>query len=131
MITDDEIRTLRSMLESMIAVCDRAMGAGPRFDTMAHWLARARCEATLPHVMRADLAAARAVGAAPVEQSVAIDSAEILRDSLDADVLDPEAMSDEEVDAEIRAHGGDPEAIGQRGAAFVAELLAKRRKRPP
>jgi len=35
------------------------------------------------------------------------------------------AMSDDEVAESIRAEGGDPEAIGERGAALVAELLAK------
>jgi hypothetical protein len=35
------------------------------------------------------------------------------------------AMSDHEVAGAIRAEGSDPEAIGERGAAFVADLLAK------
>ena len=37
------------------------------------------------------------------------------------------AYSTEEVVASIRADGGDPEGIGQRGVAFVKQLLDKRR----
>lgn len=36
------------------------------------------------------------------------------------------ALSDAEVDAEIRADGGDPQAIRARGKAFVDQLLAPR-----
>lgn len=39
--------------------------------------------------------------------------------------LDPEATSDAEVDEYLRAHGGDPEAIGERGAALVARILGR------
>lgn len=39
------------------------------------------------------------------------------------DVLDPNKVSDEQVSEEIRALGGDPEAIGQRGEAMVRRLL--------
>lgn len=38
------------------------------------------------------------------------------------------SLSDEEVTEEIRAAGGDPDAIGRRGAALAARLLAKRRR---
>jgi hypothetical protein len=38
------------------------------------------------------------------------------------------AMSDEEVDAAIRAAGGDPEAIGERGAAIAASQLDRRER---
>ncbi len=34
------------------------------------------------------------------------------------------AMSDQEVDAELRAHGGDPEKIRREGAALAAKLGA-------
>lgn len=37
-----------------------------------------------------------------------------------------EALSDDEVAAEIRAAGGDPEAIGRRGAELAKKLLAER-----
>lgn len=36
------------------------------------------------------------------------------------------AMTPEEVNAEIRAAGGDPEAIGRRGAELAKKLLAER-----
>ena len=42
--------------------------------------------------------------------------------------LDPSKTSAEEVDAEIRKHGGNPEAIGERGIAVVEKAMAKRRK---
>jgi hypothetical protein len=38
-----------------------------------------------------------------------------------------EALSSEEVDARIRAEGGDPEAIGAAGKAFAEAQLAKRK----
>lgn len=38
------------------------------------------------------------------------------------------ALSDEELDAELAAHGIDPKAARARGAALAAELLAKRAK---
>ena len=44
--------------------------------------------------------------------------------------LDP-ATPDAEVDAYLREHGGDPEAIAARGAALAADLLAKRAADPP
>ena len=43
------------------------------------------------------------------------------------DVLDAEKYSATDVDAELRRLGGDPEAIGKRGQAFVDELLGKRK----
>jgi hypothetical protein len=36
-------------------------------------------------------------------------------------------LSSAELDAEIRADGGDPEAIGRRGAALAQKLLAERK----
>lgn len=45
-----------------------------------------------------------------------------------AEVLEPDYPI-ELVDEELREAGGDPEAIGKRGAALVAALLAKRRER--
>lgn len=44
------------------------------------------------------------------------------------EVLEPDYPI-ELVDAELRDAGGDPEAIGKRGAALVESLLAKRRER--
>lgn len=49
-----------------------------------------------------------------------------LVDSLDDDVLDPDIVSDDEVDAEIREAGGDPAALVAEGRALVKELLARR-----
>ena len=37
-------------------------------------------------------------------------------------------MSDEEIAADIRAHGGDPEAIGKRGAEFALREIAEQKK---
>jgi hypothetical protein len=48
-------------------------------------------------------------------------------EAADADVLDPAKVSSTEVDAELRAAGGDPNAIGAHGTALVSGLLAKRR----
>lgn len=52
-----------------------------------------------------------------------------LVDSLDANILDVSAMTDEEVDAEIRAAGGDPDEIARRGLEIVGRLLENRRER--
>jgi hypothetical protein len=49
-----------------------------------------------------------------------------LRDSIDADVLRGD-YPPEMVDAELRAAGGDPEAIAKRGRAHVNTLLAARK----
>jgi hypothetical protein len=38
------------------------------------------------------------------------------------------AMSEAELDADIRANGGDPDAIGNAGAALVKELLERRQR---
>jgi hypothetical protein len=46
----------------------------------------------------------------------------------DADLAAIDAMSPAEVDAAIRANGGDPEAIGARGAKLAEELLARRKR---
>jgi hypothetical protein len=46
--------------------------------------------------------------------------------AMEDELAEIEAMSDEELDAHIRANGGDPEAIRASGAAFVKELLAAR-----
>jgi hypothetical protein len=46
--------------------------------------------------------------------------------SLDMDVL-TDAYSDEEIDAFLRAAGGDPVAIGSRGAELGAALLTQQR----
>jgi hypothetical protein len=48
-------------------------------------------------------------------------------DALDEDVLEEEYPL-ELIEEEIRAAGGDPEAIGRRGAALAKELLDKRRR---
>lgn len=53
---------------------------------------------------------------------------EKLADLRAAEVLDPEYPV-EHVDAALRAAGGDPQAIGERGRAVVAAALAKRRER--
>ena len=45
-----------------------------------------------------------------------------------AEVLEPDYPI-ELVDEELSESGGDPEAIGKRGAALVETLLAKRRER--
>jgi hypothetical protein len=45
-----------------------------------------------------------------------------------AEVLEPDYPI-ELVDEELREAGGDPEAIGKRGAALIETLLAKRRER--
>ena len=46
--------------------------------------------------------------------------------ALDDEIEEIASMSDEELDASIRADGGDPAAIRARGEAFVAELIAQR-----
>jgi hypothetical protein len=53
----------------------------------------------------------------------AIDRMEALEDFEDV-----KAMSDEEIAQEIRAAGGDPEAIGRQGAALAKRLLERRRR---
>mgnify|MGYP000910365544 CR=1 FL=1 len=50
------------------------------------------------------------------------------RQSAAAEDVLSSAYSTEEVVASIRADGGDPEGIGQRGVAFVKQLLDKRRR---
>ena len=49
-----------------------------------------------------------------------------LVDSLDADIL-TDAMTDAEVEQELRDAGGDPAAIAARGHLLVAQLLERRR----
>jgi len=51
---------------------------------------------------------------------------QVLLDSLDADVL-IDAVPEAEVDAELRAAGGDPAAIVRRGRAAIDQLLERRR----
>jgi hypothetical protein len=46
----------------------------------------------------------------------------------DDDLAEIEAMSPDELNASIRADGGDPEAIGARGAKLAEELLARRKR---
>jgi hypothetical protein len=46
----------------------------------------------------------------------------------DAALAEIKAMSEEELDASIRADGGDPDAIGERGARLAEELLARRKR---
>ena len=46
----------------------------------------------------------------------------------DADLAEIAAMSPGELDAKIRAEGGDPVAIGERGARLAEELLARRKR---
>jgi hypothetical protein len=59
----------------------------------------------------------------PEELLAAIDQAEA-----DADLAEIEALSEDALDAQIRAAGGDPDAIGRRGAALAEELLARRKR---
>jgi hypothetical protein len=47
---------------------------------------------------------------------------------LDDDIAEIEAMTPAELDAKIRAEGGDPVAIGERGARLAEELLARRKR---
>jgi len=47
------------------------------------------------------------------------------------DYLDPSKTSDAEVDAALRSAGGDPDAIGRRGEALGAALLAVRKMGSP
>jgi hypothetical protein len=57
------------------------------------------------------------------------DGLELLRALEESEAMDDleeiEALSDEELDARIRAAGGDPEAIRARGKAFAGAQLAK------
>ena len=53
---------------------------------------------------------------------------EVEQEARDAEVLDPSKVSIEEVDAELRAAGGDPDAMRDRGRKVVEKALAKRRK---
>lgn len=50
-----------------------------------------------------------------------------LIESLDEDIL-TDAYTDDEVEAEIRAHGGDTEAMAKRVSVLIGALLAKRRE---
>jgi hypothetical protein len=58
------------------------------------------------------------------------DGLELLRALEESEAMDDleeiDALSDEELDAKIRAAGGDPEAIRARGKAFAEAQLAKR-----
>ena len=58
--------------------------------------------------------------------------AEVLRaieaTEADADLAEIAAMTPAELDAKIRAEGGDPVAIGERGARLAEELLARRKR---
>jgi len=51
-------------------------------------------------------------------------------DQIDADddLAAIEAMAPADLDASIRASGGDPDAIGARGARLAEELLARRKR---
>jgi hypothetical protein len=53
-----------------------------------------------------------------------------LLDSISSDVLTPH-VSDDDVAAEIRREGGDPDAIGERGKNAAQALLALRRIEQP
>lgn len=57
-------------------------------------------------------------------------SLEELRESLEADVLDPEYPI-EMVEEELRAAGLDPEKIGAEGEAIARDALAKRKAKLP
>jgi len=46
----------------------------------------------------------------------------------DTDLAEIDALSKDDLDAQIRANGGDPDAIGRRGAALAEELLARRKR---
>jgi hypothetical protein len=52
----------------------------------------------------------------------------IQRTEEDDDLAEVAAMSASELDASIRAEGGDPKAIGERGARLAEELLARRKR---
>jgi hypothetical protein len=55
-----------------------------------------------------------------------------IRDSeADDDVHEVMAMSEAELDAYIRANGGDPDAIGAAGEALAKEMLAKQERNAP
>lgn len=57
------------------------------------------------------------------------DAARVILDDLRAaEVLEP-SYPIEQINADLREAGGDPDAIGKRGASLVQELLAKRRER--
>jgi hypothetical protein len=49
----------------------------------------------------------------------------------DDDVAEIMAMSEAELDAYIRANGGDPDAIGAAGEALAKEMLAKHERNAP
>jgi hypothetical protein len=59
----------------------------------------------------------------PAELLRAIDAIEA-----DDDLAEVAAMTPAALDASIRAAGGDPEAIGARGARLAEELLARRKR---
>jgi len=59
-VTNEQIAALRVMAlevgdEALVEVCNRALGIGPRFDSMAHFLARARCANAIAAARRAAL----------------------------------------------------------------------------
>ena len=59
----------------------------------------------------------------PVDLLRAIDQA-----GADDDLAAIDAMTPDELDAKIRAGGGDPDAIGARGAKLAEQLLARRKR---
>lgn len=63
------------------------------------------------------------MGTKPKDEDEAL---RLFTESLAADIF-TEHVSKAEVDQDLRDAGGDPEAIGKRGAALVQELLEKRR----
>jgi hypothetical protein len=54
--------------------------------------------------------------------------AAIERTADDPELAEIAAMPGAELDAAIRADGGDPDAIGERGARFAQEMLARRKR---
>lgn len=64
-----------------------------------------------------------AMGTTPKDED---DALRLFTESLAAEVF-TDHVSKAEVDQDLRDAGGDPDAIGKRGAALVQELLEKRR----
>jgi hypothetical protein len=52
----------------------------------------------------------------------------IAREAEEDDIDRVLAMSDDEIDAELRQHGGDPEKIRREGAALAEKLAAERER---
>lgn len=67
--------------------------------------------------------------AAGVSASEICEVVDLVHDALATiNMLEVDAMTDAEVDQEIRDAGGDPDEIARRGQRMVAQLLVERRK---